>query len=176
MRLSWEGKLRQLELNAIKELPVHFSIIICRLNVLSFTPVEISVASQLFKLVSLCTAHCLKNRARKYSMCQTSRLNVFDSTNFLVTTKANFKSTETEMNPSAGTICKDRKSVKDCSLQHGRSGGLENIRQMNSLNSYLNHWWQLKNEFKGPDLLRRVFCVLDVARILWYVFTCKRRQ
>ena len=161
MRLSWEGKLRQLELNAIKELPVHFSINISRLKVLSCTAVEISVASQLF------TGHSLKNRAVKCSMCRTSRLNVLDSNEEFFLTKANLKSIETEMNPSAGTICKDRKSVKDCSLQHGRSGGLENIRQMNSLNSYLNHWWQLKNEFKGPDLLRRVFCVLDMARNLW---------
>ena len=101
---------------------------------LSFTAVEISVASQLF------TGHSLKNRAVKYSMCRTSCLNVFDSNEEFFLTKANLKSIETEMSPSAGTICKDRKSVKDCSLQHGRSGALENIRQMNSLNSYLNQW------------------------------------
>ena len=101
---------------------------------LSCTAVEISVASQLF------TGHSLKNRAVKCSMCRTSRLNVLDSNEEFFLTKANLKSIETEMNPSAGTICKDRKSVKDCSLQHGRSGGLENICQMNSLNSYLNHW------------------------------------
>ena len=100
---------------------------------LSFTAVEISVASQLF------TGHSLRNWAVKYSMCRTSRLNVFDSNEEFFLTKANLKSIETEMSPSARSICKDRKSAKDCSLQHGRSGGLENIRQMKSLNGYLNH-------------------------------------
>ena len=139
MGLSRKGKLRQLKVNAIKNCSLQLKNLY-RLSVVLFTPQLSYLRSQSAVYVSKFTHSSLLKRRWQYRNLHVLDFLVecFRLDELVLKTKANFKANE--MNPSARTICKDRRSVKDCSLQHGRSGGLENAHQINSLNSYLNHW------------------------------------